>query len=147
MNSTRSFTLVRFLVLALLAACFNAGLASAQVSAGKFTLPFETRWGRAVLPAGDYSFTLASGSLPAIVTVRGEGNAAMIMATGGTSQGRISDQSALFVVRSGGKATVRSMYLEHLGLTFYYTAPKAGKQLVAQKPELIQPIPISVAGK
>ena len=58
MNSNRSLRLVKFLVLVLLTACFGASLANAQVAGGKFTLPFEARWGRSILPPGNYSFTL-----------------------------------------------------------------------------------------
>jgi len=31
---------------------------------GKFTLPFETHWGNATLPAGDYTFNLLFGNSP-----------------------------------------------------------------------------------
>ena len=56
MKSTRSLNSVRILLLAVLAAGLSASLARAQEYEGKFTLPFEARWGMAVLPPGDYSF-------------------------------------------------------------------------------------------
>jgi hypothetical protein len=56
MKSTRSLKSVRILLLAVLAAALSASLASAQDYEGKFTLPFEARWGMAVLPPGDYTF-------------------------------------------------------------------------------------------
>ena len=34
---------------------------------GKFTLPAETHWGGAPLPAGDYTFTVASANRPIIL--------------------------------------------------------------------------------
>ena len=58
MKTNRTFTVLRLLVLGVLVAGFNAKPASAQAFQGKFTLPSETRWGQATLPAGDYSFTL-----------------------------------------------------------------------------------------
>ncbi len=60
MKSNRNFALTLALG-SLLAICFNAGLANAQMqknASGKFTMPFEARWGLATLPAGDYTFTL-----------------------------------------------------------------------------------------
>ncbi len=58
MNSNRSTKMVWLVGVALLVSCFGAGLARAQECAGKFTLPFEARWGQATLPAGGYSFRL-----------------------------------------------------------------------------------------
>ena len=58
MNSNRSSKLVLYVVLALLAVCFAVRQARAQALEGKFTLPFETRWGPAVLPEGDYTLVL-----------------------------------------------------------------------------------------
>ena len=64
MKSTRSLKSVRILLLAVLAAGLSASLASAQEYQGKFTLPFEARWGSAVLPAGDYTFRVNAGEAP-----------------------------------------------------------------------------------
>ena len=82
MNTNRSSKLVKFVVLALLTTCIGASLASAQTAAGKFSLPFEVRWGQAVIAPGNYSFTVnSSGSSPAnTVFVRGEnGSPCMIV--------------------------------------------------------------------
>ncbi len=147
MNSTRSFTLVKSLVLGTLAASLSAGPVSAQsVYKGKFTLPFEVRWGGAVLPAGDFTFSLNSASLTGIFTVRGEKQTAMILPVA-ISDRASSGPSELLIAPSAGKRTVRALHLEELGLDFYYRAPKAEKQAIAQAPELLQRIPILVAGK
>ena len=47
---------------------------------GKFTLPFETHWGGATLPAGDYTFTLASASSPYTLYIQGQAGNAIIRA-------------------------------------------------------------------
>jgi hypothetical protein len=54
----------RTVITALFGALAFAGVASAQHKnySGKFTLPVAARWGNVVLPAGDYTFTLESGS-------------------------------------------------------------------------------------
>jgi hypothetical protein len=47
---------------------------------GKFTLPSETHWGGATLPAGDYTFTLSSNSAPYRFYIQGQGASAIIQA-------------------------------------------------------------------
>jgi hypothetical protein len=51
-----------------------------NVYQGKFTLPFETHWGGATLPAGDYTFTMSSAMSDYRLIIRGQVNA-IIMAT------------------------------------------------------------------
>ena len=46
--------------LVVVAALGIAGTASAQVVEGKFTLPFEARWGSMVLPAGQYTLKVGT---------------------------------------------------------------------------------------
>lgn len=146
MNSTRSFTLVRILLLAVLAAGLSASLANAQELGGKFTLPFEARWGRATLPPGDYSFNLNTAVAPYTVTVRGEKCEAMIIPMGSSDSG-VSGHSELIAVRSGGKYRIRGLHLGKMGLVFTYGAPKAERQFLAQAPELIRRAPIAMTGK
>src|SRR2546427_5629492 len=52
----------------LFAACANAQSGSGVVIyRGNFTLPHETHWGRAMLPAGEYSISFDSNRTPALV--------------------------------------------------------------------------------
>ncbi len=136
-------------VLGALAVCFAAGTAGASGPAiyrGKFTLTREARWGLATLPAGDYSFTLDSQSLGGIVTVQGENQSVMIMLKA-SDETNSTTQSALVLIRSNGSARVVSMHLAELGKNFYFAVPKAEQQVLTQGPELIQRVPIAVAGK
>jgi len=146
MTKTRIFTLIRMVFLALLAMVVSAGLLSAEDFAGKFTLPFEAKWGQATLPAGDYSFRLNTARSPYTVTVRGQDKAAMIMSEGTSTKGA-SDRSELVVVRRGRTGTIRALHLNEVGLTFFYVTPKGERQLLAQGPVLIQRIAVSVSGK
>jgi hypothetical protein len=109
---------------------------------------FETRWGGAVLPAGDYTLTVDSTALPATVTVhsvRQSKTAPMIMAQA-ISQHGASGQSSLIIARNSGKGVVRGLQLVELGLDFEYAMPR-GMQLVAEAPQLFQRIGVSAAGK
>jgi len=58
-------------------ACGNAQ----TVYKGQFTLPFETHWGGATLPAGDYTFTMSSAISPYTLYIRGEKFNAIVMAS------------------------------------------------------------------
>ena len=148
MNTNRSLRLVKFAVLALVTACFGASLANAQEVRGKFNLPFEVHWGQAVLPPGNYSFTLNSSAPPPphTVLVRGENHTANIIVPR-VFDHSVSGKSALIVERHGESATVRALRLPDAGLVIYYPVAKAKRQILAQGPVLIQRLPILMASK
>jgi len=148
MKTTRSFNLARVLLLAALAAGLNASLASAQDYKGTFTLPFEARWGAAVLPAGDYSFTVDPYSTVCIAKIsQGTRYLGMVMATGRLEQ-ETGGSSALTAVRSGGKYRITALRLAEDGVIFSYLPPKAERQqFMAQAPQLIRRVPVLMAAK
>ena len=148
MNSNQSLRVVRFAVLALVTACMGASLASAQTAEGKFNLPFAVRWGQAVLPPGNYTFTVnSSGGFPAnSVVVRGEdlkGNIIMSVAYDDSFSGK----NELIVERQGEGGTIRTLRLADVGLVLYFRAHKAERQILAHAPALIQRLPILMASK
>jgi hypothetical protein len=142
MNKIRISTLVRFLGLALLVVCFNAGPASAQVIRGKFTLPFEARWGQATLPAGDYSFTLDTVNPNCTLRLSRERRVvAFIVSQAQDKNG--SGHAELTVVRG----TVRALRLPEIGVILEY-APQHPEHLTAnEEREISQIVPITAAGK
>src|SRR5512142_160343 len=104
MNAKRNFGMLGLLAFALLMALLAPCIARASeppASAGTFTLPFETRWGKAVLPAGDYSYRLESVAAPQLISVTGQGQTVLVMTGGGISERKSSENSALIVVRLG----------------------------------------------
>jgi len=138
---------VRILLLAVLAAALSASLASAQDYEGKFTLPFEARWGKAVLPAGDYSFRVNASQIPCMVSVsQGRQTLAFIL-TSDTTRGRVAGSSALIAVRSAGSYRIRALQLAEAGVVLEYMPPKAERQMLAQQPVLFQRVPVIAAGK
>ena len=146
MNATRSFSSIRLLALGLVTLGLWASVARAQTCEGTFTLPFEASWGTAVLPAGDYSFKLETPStIPYSVEVRGNGTGVLIRSTG-ISDRPVSGRSELVLVRRGGKARIRALHLTERGQTFHYFVPKDEPIMLAQAPELIQRVPVVVAG-
>jgi hypothetical protein len=147
MKSTRSLKSVRILLLAVLAAGLSAGLASAKEYEVKFTLPFEASWGKAVLPAGDYSFRV-NPSRDSCITLVGQGRrgVALIMANSAT-RGEVAGSTALIAVRSGGSYRIRALRLAEAGAVLEYMPPKAERQILAQQPVLFQRVPAIATGK
>jgi hypothetical protein len=109
-------------------------------------LPFEAQWGNAVLPAGDYSFTVDRATNTAIVSIRGEAGPVGWILNQGNHDQQTLDRSELVVVRSGEKYTIRALRLAELGLTLEYSVPKAKRQLIVQAPQLLQRIPVTMGG-
>jgi len=125
---------------------FTAAFADAQARQGKFKLPVEAHWGLAVLPPGDYTFTLDHATANGMIIVRGQGKAAIIPATAGISLSKITEQSELVLVNRDGRRTVRSMYLGHLGLTLQYRVPKDETRYVSQSAPS-RSVPVTIASR
>ena len=144
MTNSRTSTLIRVVFLALLATVASVGLLSAQDAKGTFTLPFEVRWGMAILPAGDYSFKLDNTN--SIVTIRGENQTAMVLSLARSTNNH-AGSSALIVARHGKRGTVRALRLAEQKVVISYPAPKGEPPMLAQAPELLQRIPVLMARK
>lgn len=87
---------------------------------GKFQLSSAVRWGRAVLPAGEYSFALESTERPLLVQIfRADRNGgAMVMAR--TFEDARPGASYLFITEDGSKRTVRSLNLPQLKMSLIF---------------------------
>ena len=85
---------------------------------GRFTLPFEVRWGNSVLPAGDYSIVIPLLNLPGTVRSLEKDKSF------GISIGHVGDLEAktayLTVVSRNGGFRVTSMNLPSLNLSLMY---------------------------
>ena len=94
----------------------------AQPYQGKFTLPFETHWAGATLPAGDYTFVLQSTGSPYRLYIRGQEVSAIIQATT-AEQGVVSERPQLNLVDITDVHTVQTFEAPELGVTFTYWTP------------------------
>jgi hypothetical protein len=90
---------------------------------GKFTLPFETHWGGATLPAGDYTFALASASSPYTLYIHGQTGNAIIRASAADEK-VISGHAQLNLVDIADVQNVETFEAPELGLTFSYATLK-----------------------
>src|SRR5919204_4269849 len=82
--------------------------AAAEGPTGKFTVTHETRWGTAVLPAGNYFVSVHSGPVP-YVTVTSEKNPVSIMAVAQYITSAECKTSSLELEQNDGSWSVRSL--------------------------------------
>jgi hypothetical protein len=128
----KAFTKVGVAALAL-GALATSGNAQ-NVYQGKFTLPFETHWGGATLPAGDYTFTMSSASSDYRLIIRGQVNAIIMAAT--TDDRAVADHAQLNLVNIADVETVQTFDAPELGRTLVYFTPTqkhAGRKEAHQK--------------
>jgi hypothetical protein len=114
-----------------LAAILSAGLLQGADCVGSFTLPHQTNWGMAVLPAGDYQFRLTVASeYQSLRLSRGTSVVNMVMPLNGSSTGT-SGASSISIVGN----RVRGFHLAPVGLTYRYGIPKnESQQILARLP-------------
>jgi hypothetical protein len=131
------------LALALLSCFMWARPADAQGYIGKFTLPFEAHWGKATLPAGNYSFSLDRAEA-ILHLVHGRQTVALILAETVTDEP--SNASSLVVVPSGGIRSVRELRLSLSGLVLRYGPANAKHKQTFEEDRTSSLIPVDAAG-
>lgn len=110
----------------------TAGFAKAPLYSGKLNLPFKVRWGGAVLPPGEYNFSLLSLSAPYFLEIHGKGASAFIEATSSAVETH-SKGNVLNVVNAGQEHFVQSFEAKELGITLLYSVPKPATKMKSQK--------------
>lgn len=145
MRQARGSRLLTLLGLAALLALLTAGFARAyqKQCVGEFTLTSEIRWGRAVLPPGNYSFEL--DVTDDLIVIRGEKQAVIIRSLVHDTDTHLQS-SALILVSRRGKATVRELGLAGQKVVLLYGVPKESPEEVAQGPLIIQRVPVTING-
>ncbi len=122
MKRNRKFALL----LGLAAMYFTGGSLKAAGIIGSFTLPSQTLWGAAVLPAGDYTFRLDQANIDGQITVwRGSKIVALVIAQGLTETG-FSGASSMLIVGT----RVRALRLAAAGLTYNYPAHRERNEVL-----------------
>ena len=111
---------------------------------GKFQLTSAARWGKAVLPAGEYTLTIDSTQSPIVIqSVNGKASA---MAVAESNVSAAPDGSYIFITGSGADRTVRSMNLPqlHRSLVFKPLTQRERETLYAHASEIV---PVQIAKK
>jgi hypothetical protein len=119
MAMKKSVCLARRFALAVVLGGLFAGAAQAGAYYnGKFTLPYEVRWGGAVLPAGEYS--LAMDSIKGPLNVIDASGRIRALVSGFPDYLTGGQPTALLVTRDGAQRTVRSFNCPAWGHKFVY---------------------------
>ena len=123
-----------------------AGAAQAgSVYGGKFTLPYEVRWGGATLPAGEY--TLAMDSLKGPLNVIDASGRVRALVYGVQDPPTKTQPTALLVTHDGGQRTVRSLNCPPWGRKFVFKAfTRAERDLLASG-ERMETVPVRMASR
>ena len=145
---TRHITQAALLASVLLVTGLSARPASAQRRfEGKFTLPYEVRWGRATLPAGDYQLVFVDNTLDTLLAIRD----AKTLRWAAFEPVDIREEShqgasALLVGTHGKQHIVYSLTIAELGESFVYARPPAHKSEFEEAGNS-QTVPVTVAKK
>jgi len=112
---------------------------------GSFTLPYEVRWNDAVLPAGEYTFTMHTIMSSPVMTLDTPKVSTflrpMIVDEKNTNQ-----HSALTIESRGGERFVQELYLADSGRHFRFWPPKTSKSepQLAQGPATTERVLVSI---
>ena len=125
MKKIQNLTMAKVFAAALLAALLSVSVASAPspIFQGKFSLPYEVRWGKAMLPAGEYWLRVDYVGPATIVTVQQAESGktvAMVLSSSAEGDKNTKDGSALLIASRGGQRIVHSLKLAELGEVFIY---------------------------
>jgi hypothetical protein len=147
MKSIRGVTFIKLALLAALAIGFSTGPANAQQYRAQVTLPFQTRWGAANMPAGNYSFTVVRMQSGAVIVLlyRGDKGVAIIPSAGSLTPW--SGRNELTIARSGARNTVTELSLPQFGVLVYYRPPKPKHETAPREKVLAQNIPVAAVPK
>ena len=148
MNSNIRKNVVKAVLVAsaLLATCLFGGSANAQSEfKGKFTLPSETRWGQAVLPAGDYLLTFSHDSIGTLLVIENaKSHQVVAFEPANIREDSKNGESALLIGTRGEQRIVHSLRIAELGQAFVYDRALARGAEEARK---TQAVPVVVAQK
>ncbi len=148
MSSKRNLRVIRFLTLGLLAAVLCVGVANAAPPfEGKFILPYEVRWGKAMLPAGDYSLRLEYINAATIVTIQESKSRKMVaFVLSPIAESNPEGESALLIADRGRQRVVHSLRLAELGVVLIYE-PALARGWEVQEARKTQAVPVLAAKK
>lgn len=108
---------------------------------GKFVLTSEAHWGKAVLPAGEYTFTMSSVQSPIIIqAVKGKA-AAMVLAE---THADVAPGGSYILITADGQ--VRSMNLPQLGTSLIFR-PLTSRERETLYASTSRTVPVQVAAR
>ena len=122
----RSLTFVKLAVALAVATGLLAGTANAQpIMKGTFTLPYDVRWGQALVPAGTYTIVIDSAHNPALVSTQAGTNVAFV-APLSVNDARADFATALVINKGETERTVQSLNWREGNRSFVYKSSRSG---------------------
>jgi len=126
MKSIRRFSPSKVLLLAIAVIGVSAIPARAQTTTGTFSLAHKVLWANAVLPPGDYAFSLDTQSSPARISVRHlDGPMVAMILPQVISDDDFVGGSNLVLHQEGGESVVDTLRLKNIGIALQFVSPKA----------------------
>jgi hypothetical protein len=114
-------------VLTLSAFNFSPSLATAQDARGSFTLSHDVRWQNAVVPAGEYRFSVENKGPSELLMLRricGSPVGFMLLVTDTETESKVAiTPSRLLLVSQSGKTYVSKMDLPQFRITLHFAVP------------------------
>jgi hypothetical protein len=123
MRFTIGSSIPKMLFAAFTVLALSAAPAVAQEASGKFTLAKEVRWGSAVLPAGDYTYSLEHQTGQVLFVRNTNGRTSAIVLVKSASLVSEGEHDRLVLQRSGDDWFVSSMVITNLGQELSFGAP------------------------
>ncbi len=144
-------TVVSFLTAGLLATTLASVVLDAQegspLSKGSFTLPFETKWGKAILSPGDYFFTVSPGlGNSARVQIQGKKGNAFVL-TGAIYNCTDCGSDALIVLRQDRNRSVQALRLASADMVLYYAPHTQVQEQMARDSKRIERVPVVASNR
>ena len=146
LNKTQHATTVKMALGVLIATFAFGAAANAQTSfEGKFVLPHEVRWNRAVLPAGEYSIQMDSSRDP--VVLRSTRTGASYFTAVPTIAKAEKGAARITITNLGNASKVRSVTLPEIGETLIFEPlTKTEKEMLAKAGQT-EGVPVVTARK
>ena len=146
MNLKKNLSTVQLLALGLLVSFLWASVVNAAPSyRRRFSLPYEVRWGQAVLPPGEYLLRFEDVQTRVFVVIQdaksGKGIAYLVPKTKSKAQGK----SALLIADKSNQRVVHSLRLAELGEVFIYEPALARRAENVREAQIVQTLPIVAA--
>jgi hypothetical protein len=136
MKAIRRFAQVQVLLLSLLSSTVVPTAVHADEVRGAFTLTSETHWGKLLLPAGYYTYSLATNTAMPVILIRSaNGNLAGFVGAISETDTTDKDRSALTIETKGNLSVITALHINDAGVILHYGVPADAIETAAKAPD------------